>query len=363
VTRQVQYARALAAGSWSTSGHATPLATTPLSSPGAAIGYDRQTDFQYDRENRRIAQTQVNVEIGKSGGRARARYRRAQRDPPPMANDGVGNQTSMTDATGATTYTYYDSLGRAVATAAPARGAAFGNAVMLIPLATLDYDAFGNVVRTRSFAAGTTHADASGYAAPVATAADQITLAAYDQRGNLIHTVDPEGASRSNSYDVLGRVAKSWMPIVNIEGQVSNSSSCSSTTSWATRPRPSSPPICRFYQASWLPRSSTTRSARSSPRHERPAGVFPVRQRRAPVAHQPEQGRERGIPVRHAGQVDGRDPEPDARPSEPLFSRRAQVAALPSSVERTDTRLDALERASSNCSSRSPSTARRSLRS
>ena len=37
------------------------------------------------------------------------------------AYDGVGNQTSVTDATGATTYTYYDALGRIIATAEPAR--------------------------------------------------------------------------------------------------------------------------------------------------------------------------------------------------------------------------------------------------
>src|SRR5262249_38240077 len=214
-------AQALAAGSFSIAGHAAPVATTPQSNPNAAIGYDRRTDYQYDRKNQLVSQTQVNVEIGADSGslglgttvgNASTFYR----------YDGVGNQTSVIDATGATTYSYYDALGRVVATAAPARLSDSSGAVTLIPLTTLEHDAFGSVVRTTSFANSAASAGAGGYAAPAASAADRVTLAAYDSLGHLVPTIAPDGAARFNSYDALSRVVKTWAPITNNDGQVNN---------------------------------------------------------------------------------------------------------------------------------------------
>src|SRR5262249_50430329 len=159
-----------------------------------------------------LTQTQLNVQIdshsGSLGfatafGNAATSYR----------YDGVGNQTTVVDATGATNYTYYDALGHTVATAAPARASDPSGAATYVPLTTFDHDIFGNVVRTTSYAAGAARADASGYAIAATPVSDQVTYAAYDNFGHLVRTVDPEGAVRFNSYDALGHVVKSWTAI------------------------------------------------------------------------------------------------------------------------------------------------------
>jgi len=105
-------------------------------SPNDPLGYDRETTFTYDKLNRKSIETRLNVEYSYtttqySGARLlvprwpRPRVIRRQR----TLTDAVGNQTSSTvnnvlvnnTATSATTYNYYDTLGRLIAIAAPSR--------------------------------------------------------------------------------------------------------------------------------------------------------------------------------------------------------------------------------------------------
>src|SRR5581483_8548040 len=143
VVRQVDYARALSQGTWNLSGYAAPASTTPQSSPGSSIGYDRETTYQYDRKNQKVAETKVNVEfgtltgtltLGTSVGNLTTTY----------AYDGVGNLTAATDPTGATTYTYYDALGRTVAAAEPARFSDGGNGAVVMPPVYIGYNSASN---------------------------------------------------------------------------------------------------------------------------------------------------------------------------------------------------------------------------
>lgn len=55
--------------------------------------------------------------------------------------DAVGNETSTTDPSGATSFMYYDALGREIATVAPARD--LGNGLTQMPLTLMYRDAFG----------------------------------------------------------------------------------------------------------------------------------------------------------------------------------------------------------------------------
>ena len=61
-----EYAKALAAGSWNVAGYAAPVATTALTDPNSAIGHDRSFEFTYDRLNRKLTETRVDVATSKT---------------------------------------------------------------------------------------------------------------------------------------------------------------------------------------------------------------------------------------------------------------------------------------------------------
>jgi YD repeat-containing protein len=215
VVRQVQYAHALQANSWSISGYGTPVATTPQSDPDSAIGFDREVDTQYDRKNQKTADTQVDVEYGTVTGTVT--LARAFGDlTTHYSYDAVGNLISVVDPAGGTSLAQYDALGRLSATVSPQLVDVNGNSIL--PLTTFHYDAFGDMVQTTKYAQGAT----ATLGIPAADPNDQTTLNAYDSLGHLIHTIDPEGAAKFNSYDVMGRLAKSWAPITDVNGVVNN---------------------------------------------------------------------------------------------------------------------------------------------
>jgi YD repeat-containing protein len=145
VLKQVEYAKALTAGSWSVSGYAAPVATTPQSSPGDPAGYDREVDTTYDRKNEKTSETRVDSEFGTLSG-ALVLGTTTGNLTTTYGYDAVGNVTSVTDPTGATTYTYYDALGRTVATAAPARFSGTSSGTVPIPPVYQSYDPNSNTV-------------------------------------------------------------------------------------------------------------------------------------------------------------------------------------------------------------------------
>lgn len=122
VTRITEYARALSAGSYGENGYTGVVSTTPQNTPGSDIGYDRITQITYDKLDRKVAETRINVEYSDASYGGIVDVTTQYGDlTTNYAYDAVGNLISTTDATGATTYTYYDALGRTIALAEPAR--------------------------------------------------------------------------------------------------------------------------------------------------------------------------------------------------------------------------------------------------
>ncbi|HEY8360297.1 MAG TPA: hypothetical protein VIL30_22815, partial [Ramlibacter sp.] len=119
--KSIEYAEPLAEPWSRTSYGATPGATSD----------DRRTDFTYDLLDRKTAEKRMAVSYMSAAGTSvtgdlSTRY----------AYDAVGNPTTVTDAAGRVTLTYYDALGRVQAIASPKRGV-YGTGVQggkIVPL-------------------------------------------------------------------------------------------------------------------------------------------------------------------------------------------------------------------------------------
>src|SRR5581483_4072115 len=96
------------------------------------------------------------------------------------------------------------------------------NALTVTPLTVTRYNAFGNVVATTRYANGALNADTTGYGVPWTDPNDQTTYDFYDGYGHVIRSVDPVGISTYRSYDVMGNVAKTWQPVTNNDGVANN---------------------------------------------------------------------------------------------------------------------------------------------
>ena len=156
--RQVEYARPRT-GTLSTTTYGTVVTTTRANSPNDPAGYDRETTFAYDQLNRKVTETRVGVEYFSVSGTTVS--------SPTVGNsvttygyDALGNLTSVKDNNNATTYTYYDVLGRTIAIADPSRDP--GDGTTLIPLTRLYVDVFGNVVQQVAYGGGAVSIPASG---------------------------------------------------------------------------------------------------------------------------------------------------------------------------------------------------------
>jgi YD repeat-containing protein len=195
-----EYATAVAGWNASASG------TTPPVAPGSAE--DRATLYTFDRGGRKTAETRLSVEYSSS---ASGTFDRADL-VTSYDYDAVGNLTRTTDALGASTYSYYDALGRVRAVAAPAR---VTSGAMVTPLTEFLRDAYGNAVVTIARSRGAASANASGYTLTGPDAADRATFASYDSMGHAIQSTDASGVSRYSSYDAQGHVAKEWQLVSN----------------------------------------------------------------------------------------------------------------------------------------------------
>ncbi len=189
---------------------ATGVSLSGYTAP-AASAQDRETDYTYDLANRVTRETRVGVAYSTASdgtsttGNLQTGY----------TYDAVGNQTSVTDALGNTTYTYYDANGLVVATAGPARTSLVdGRSVTQIPLTTYERNALGNVVTQVDHGAGAATASLAGYTVAESqddtTPPDAVTTTTYDVRGRAIEVTDAEGQTHYVSYDADGRVARTW---------------------------------------------------------------------------------------------------------------------------------------------------------
>lgn len=208
-----QYATALGANGWSTSGHGMP----------GANANDRETQYTYDALNRKTSTIQVNVPYSVAaagaGGGAPAVTTNNGSLVTRYTYDAVGNQTSVQDAQGNTTYTYFDALGRVEAVAAPARtvtDAGTGATSNIVPLTAYQRDAYGNVVVQVEYANGAKTAGLSAPALP--SGADRRTVSAYDSLGHAVATTDSSGATRYTSFDAYGHAVKKWQGVTGNDG-------------------------------------------------------------------------------------------------------------------------------------------------
>jgi YD repeat-containing protein len=205
LTQQKEYGTALQ----------TPWTISSYSLPTATATEDRTTTYAYDRLNRKTTESRLNVEYSTltNGTSVRGTL------TTTYGYDAVGNQTRVTSADGSITYTYFDSLGRVLAVAAPSRTSTV-DGTALIPLTVFRRDAYGNVLAKVEYVKGaatgitpTTYQVAA--ADPVS---DRVTVASYDSFGRSTQSTDASGASSFTSYDEYGHVAKSWQGVTGNDG-------------------------------------------------------------------------------------------------------------------------------------------------
>ncbi|UIP21724.1 LysM peptidoglycan-binding domain-containing protein [Achromobacter deleyi] len=174
---------------------------------------DRLLTYTYDALGRNTSETRVGVEYStqSNGVAGRGDLKTT------FGYDVLGNRTRITDANGASTYTYYDALGRVTAIAEPTRTAQVSGAV-LTPLTTFQHDALGNVVATIQHGGGAASANEFSYAA--AGGQNRATVTRYDSRGNKIQTTDANGKSSFASFNAAGQMAKQWRGVTGNDGSV-----------------------------------------------------------------------------------------------------------------------------------------------
>lgn len=205
VTRITEYATALA--SWNPA-----TATLP-----AANADDRSVTFAYDKLNRQISMTRVNVQFSDGTTDVAMGTRTRGNVTTTYGYDAVGNRTAVTDALGSTTYTYYDVLGRVRAVALPVRNSSL-SAAAVTPLTEFLRDALGNVTVQIDYANSAASATATGYTAGAASADDRKQLSKYDSHGNLVQNTDAAGVNHYTSYDAKGNVRKQWLGVTGNDG-------------------------------------------------------------------------------------------------------------------------------------------------
>jgi YD repeat-containing protein len=218
VLRQIEFSHALDAGPpWD---FGNPPTTTHGTDPGDPAGYDRDTEFVYDNMGRLTEQRVHNVEyMDYSISMAAAQF---GTQTTTYGYDAVGNRTRVTAQGGATTYTYFDELGRMVAMVEPTRLADQdrdfdGDSVT--PYVEMRRDVYGNLaqeIRYRQSAVlvGDRY-EAAGAFDPDA---DHSSLMLLDVYGRAKRTQDGAGAVRYASYNARGDMVKEWQFVTNADG-------------------------------------------------------------------------------------------------------------------------------------------------
>jgi YD repeat-containing protein len=213
LTDHYEYAQAISSAS--ISAYSAPTASSN----------DRETQYQYDKLNRQVTQTLKAVQssqITTNGNNQLVASAAAAADVITYYTyDALGNQTSVT-LNGATTYTYYDVLGRTIAVIGPPANR--GDGTTVTPLTLMGRDVFGNLVSQTQYAAGVTSMPAAGVAPTVTnnTSAnadqDRTTLMQVDADGHVLRTEQLLTSKNSgvgnidqyDSYDADGNLVKQY---------------------------------------------------------------------------------------------------------------------------------------------------------
>jgi len=187
--------------------------TLGVGAAGTEQGFDRTTIFTYDVLNRRKSIAEQNVEY--TGFNGQVLDPRFETLTTSFGYDALGNQISVTDALNNTTYTYYDVLGRTIATVAPGRTVETGSSVR--PATRFFRDAHGNVVKQVEYKLDVTGTLVNNVLPTFnVDANDRVTRMQYDLQGRVIRTEDANDVDRFTSYYADGAIAKEWMVVHNL---------------------------------------------------------------------------------------------------------------------------------------------------
>ena len=151
LVKETQYAKALTGTT--VNGKTTYTPATPTTSLD-----DRAMAYAYDRLNQKVSETVGAARVGETT-EVGVEYSTAPDGGATTRSsltttygyDAVGNLTRTTDPLNASTYTYYDVLGRTLAVAAPGRTSTVDGST-LVPLVVFGRDAHGNVISKREYA-------------------------------------------------------------------------------------------------------------------------------------------------------------------------------------------------------------------
>ncbi|WP_217907534.1 DUF4214 domain-containing protein [Massilia sp. BJB1822] len=173
---------------------------------------DRTVKYKYDAANRKESETRVGAHAGADAGSA------AGDIVTTYGYDVLGNLTRTTDAEGHNSYTYYDALGRTIATARkPSASATAQNS----QLTMLKLDAHGNAVARIEFAAGAPqNIDQSVPPTGSSSPRDRVTMTAFDANSRAMQTLDAEGKLINYSYDRHGRLQYQWRTVTDNANRV-----------------------------------------------------------------------------------------------------------------------------------------------
>lgn len=184
----------------------------------AARPKDRITSYTFNKNNNRLTETRVNVQVTQAVGNTQTDVTTAL--TTSTGYDALGRQTSVTDALQNTTFSYYDALGRTTAIARQLQGAD-------AKLTEFKLDIFGNAVLSVEYANAAQGASTGAPPTPVGLTAreNRVTATRYDLNGRAMEVLDAvrfaerqPGKAIRNSYDVLGRLVKQWRTVSNGTG-------------------------------------------------------------------------------------------------------------------------------------------------
>src|SRR6185312_2646556 len=214
--------------------YANPVSVSPGTTPAATPSVnDRTTEYQYDQLNRKVAQILVGVQGEQMGGSGTNLTATAESGTAYTyyGYDKVGNQTSVTTnvtgngASAATTYTYYDVLGRVVATVGPTSAQGDSSTDLVTPLTLMQRDVYGNLVAQTQVAGGLTWATPLPTVGPAPTLSNNESTTNAAENRTTIYLRDVDGHAlitdqqvtggdsiQYNSYDAVGNLVKQYQP-------------------------------------------------------------------------------------------------------------------------------------------------------
>ncbi|OEZ63501.1 DUF4214 domain-containing protein [Duganella sp. HH105] len=185
----------------------TWTATGPVAAPAINSKKENRTQLSaYDRNNRLVSESRYTATTDGQAALdiAVTRY----------GYDALGRQTSVTNALGGTSYTYFDALGRTTGVSQAQTAANANIDAAGAPLTEFKLDILGNTVLRVDYAKGALNA-VTGEPVDRNDPDNRVTTTSYNLDGHAVAVLDAnQNAARTSaspiytSYDIYGRVAR-----------------------------------------------------------------------------------------------------------------------------------------------------------